>query len=58
MEMTREHREVINSGGNSDVIRDISISNGMKTLESECKEFVLRGITTIEELSTIAMVKK
>lgn len=27
MEMTREHREVINSGGNSDVIRDISISN-------------------------------
>ncbi|MFW2487142.1 GspE/PulE family protein [Clostridium chromiireducens] len=58
MEMTREHREAINSGGNSDVIRDISIANGMKTLESECKEFVLRGITTIEELSTIAMVKK
>ncbi|WP_297416824.1 GspE/PulE family protein [Clostridium sp.] len=58
MEMTREHREAINSGGNSDVIRDISIANGMKTLESECKEFVLRGITTIEELSTIAMIKK
>ncbi|WP_238858815.1 ATPase, T2SS/T4P/T4SS family [Clostridium sp. YIM B02569] len=58
MEMTRQHREAINLGGNSDVIRDISIANGMKTLESECKEFVLRGITTIEELSTIAMVKK
>jgi len=58
MEMTREHREAINAGGNSDILRDISIENGMKTLESECKDFVLKGITTIEELSTIAMVKK
>lgn len=58
MEMTREHREAINAGGNSDVLRDISIANGMKTLESECRDLVLKGITTIEELSTIAMVKK
>lgn len=57
MEMTREHREAINAGGNSDELRDISISNGMKTLESECKEFVLDGITTIEELSTIVKVE-
>lgn len=53
MEMTRKHREAINSGGNSDVLRDISIANGMKTLESECIDFVLSGITTIEELSAI-----
>lgn len=58
MEMTREHREAINAGGNSDVLRDISIANGMKTLESECRDLVLKGTTTIEELSTIAMVKK
>ncbi|MFT8351863.1 GspE/PulE family protein [Clostridium saccharoperbutylacetonicum] len=58
MEMTREHREAINKGGNSDVIRDISVANGMKTLESECKDLVLSGVTTIEELSTIAMIKK
>lgn len=53
MEMTRKHREAINSGENSDALRDISIANGMKTLESECKDLVLSGITTIEELSTI-----
>lgn len=58
MEMTREHRESINAGGNSDMLRDISIANGMTTLESECKELVLKGMTTIEELSTIAMIKK
>lgn len=58
MEMTRTHREAINSGANSDILRDISIENGMKTLESECKELVLSGVTTIEELSTIAMIQK
>jgi len=57
MEMTREHRESINSGGNSDMLRDISIANGMETLESECKAFVLSGMTTIEELSTIATLE-
>jgi type IV pilus assembly protein PilB len=54
MEMTRKHREVINAGGNSDILRDISIENGMKTLESECIDLVLNGMTTIEELSTVA----
>lgn len=58
MEITREHRDAINAGADSDVIRDISIENGMKTLEYECKDLVLNGMTTIEELSTIVMVKK
>lgn len=53
MEMTRKHREAINAGANSDIIRDISIQNGMTTLESECKDLVLKGRTTIEELATI-----
>lgn len=53
MEITRKHREAINIGANSDEIRDISIANGMDTLEKECKKMVINGITTIEELSTI-----
>lgn len=53
MEITRKHREAINAGSNSDIIRDISIETGMKTLECQCKELVLEGKTTIEELSTI-----
>lgn len=56
MEITRKHREFINLGENSDILRDISIENGMKTLESECKELVLSGITTVEELSTISIL--
>ncbi len=53
MEITRKHREAINAGSNSDIIGDISIETGMKTLECQCKELVLKGRTTIEELSTI-----
>ncbi|MBC2455839.1 GspE/PulE family protein [Clostridium beijerinckii] len=53
MEITRKHREAINIGSNSDAIRDISVESGMKTLESECKDLVLNGMTTIEELATI-----
>lgn len=53
MEVTREHREAISSGANTDHLRDISIRKGMKTLESECKDLLIEGMTTIEELSTI-----
>lgn len=58
MDITRNHREAINLGADSDELRDISIKNGMKTLASECKELVLDGTTTIEELSTIMSIPK
>ncbi|WP_026888384.1 GspE/PulE family protein [Clostridium beijerinckii] len=57
MEITRKHREAINIGSNSDAIRDISIESGMKTLESECRDLVIGGVTTIEELSTVASLE-
>lgn len=58
MEITREHREAINLGESSDVIRDISIKNGMTTLASGCKDLVINGITTMAELATITMTKE
>ena len=58
MEITREHRNFINESKNSDVLRDISIKNGMTTLEDECKKLVLNGVTTVEELATIALLKE
>ena len=58
MEITREHRNFINESKNSDVLRDISIKNGMTTLEEECKRLVLEGVTTLEELATIALLKE
>ena len=56
MEMTREHRKLINEGADSDMLRDISVKNGMVTLEEECRELVLKGITTVEELSDISTI--
>ena len=58
MEITREHRNFINESKNSDVLRDISIKNGMETLEEECKKLVLKGEISIEELATIALLKE
>ncbi|TGY42161.1 type II/IV secretion system protein [Clostridium sartagoforme] len=58
MEITREHRNAINETKNSNVLQDISIKHGMKTLAEECKELVLNGTTTIEELATITLLKE
>lgn len=58
MEITREHREAINLGQSSDVLRDISVKNGMNTLAMECKKIVSEGITTVQELATITMIKE
>jgi len=57
MEITRAHREAIISGASSDILKDISIENGMTTLGDECIEVVLKGITTISELATITLLK-
>lgn len=58
MEITRDHRETIMMGSNSDVIRDLSIKKGMRTINMACKDLVLRGITTVEELVKIAYLKE
>ncbi|MFL0164267.1 GspE/PulE family protein [Candidatus Clostridium helianthi] len=58
MEIIREHREAINLGKDSDILRDISIKNGMNTLVAECRKLVIEGITTIDELATITMTKE
>lgn len=57
MEITREHRDTINKTKDSNVLRDISIKNGMTTLAQECRELVLKGVTTISELTSIALLK-
>jgi len=54
MEITREHKDAIISSNNSEILKEISIKNGMITLGQACKELVLRGVTTVEELVKIA----
>lgn len=58
MEITKEHRNVINETRNTNILQDISIKNGMKTLADECKDLVLSGVTTIEELATITLLRQ
>jgi type IV pilus assembly protein PilB len=58
MEITRDHREYIVRNNTTDEIRDLSIKNGMKTVRHSCKNLVLKGITTLEELVKIAYLKE
>lgn len=58
MEITREHRESIMISKSSDAIKDLSIKKGMKTINMSCKDLVMKGITTIEELVKIAYLKE
>lgn len=58
MEVTRAHREAIIAGASADILKDISIKNGMTTLGDECRQLVINGVTTISELATIALLKE
>ncbi|GAB6169128.1 ATPase, T2SS/T4P/T4SS family [Clostridium carnis] len=57
MEITREHRDAINATRNPNVLRDISVKNGMSTLADECKKLVVDGVTTLSELASITLLK-
>ena len=57
MELGRRHRDAITEGVTSDELTDISLENGMHTLFMEGQELVLKGITSIEELSSIVSIR-
>lgn len=50
MPVTKSIREAINNKNSIDFLKDIAIKEGMITLQDNCKELVLGGITTISEL--------
>lgn len=56
MEISRKHRDLINETKNPNILKDLSLEDGMTTLGQECKELVLQGITTINELATITLL--
>ncbi|WIF94511.1 type II secretion system ATPase GspE [Caminicella sporogenes] len=53
MPIDKKLRIQIDNRRSADILRDISIKKGMITLRESCKELVLEGITTIEELLKI-----
>lgn len=58
MEIERELRNYIMINKSTDEIRDQAIKNGMKTLKDSCRELVLKGVTTIDELARLAFLKE
>lgn len=56
MDITRKHRDLINETKNPNVLKDLSLENGMTTLGQECRDLVLKGITTVDELATITLL--
>lgn len=58
MEITREHRDLINHSNDANVLKDLSKKSGMTTLGDECKSLVLQGTTTINELANITLIKE
>lgn len=49
MTANKEIRTAINENENTDEIREKAIENGMVILKENCKELVLKGITTVDE---------
>lgn len=56
MEVSREHRDIINTTRDPNILKDVAIKNGMTTLEEECRALVIKGVTTINELATISLI--
>ncbi len=53
MVVDREVRNMINSGGSVDDIKDKAVASGMHTLKDACRELVLDGVITIDEMLKI-----
>ncbi len=50
MLLDKEHRNIITHGGSAEEIREVAVKNGMVDLFASCKELVLRGVTSIQEM--------
>jgi len=50
MMLDKEHRHIIARGGSAEEIRDIAVKHGMVNLYESCRELVLSGVTSIQEM--------
>lgn len=48
------HKKLINDNKSIEEIREYSIAHGMNTLRDRCKELVMNGITTFQEMMKVA----
>ncbi len=57
MEVSREHRDLMHQTHDTGAMADLAIKQGMQTLAGSCKELVLKGVTTVDEMVAITMLK-
>ena len=46
----KEHRNIIAKGGSAEEIRDVAVKQGMVDLYESCRQLVLSGVTSIQEM--------
>ena len=54
MYLDETNRELIRKGQSSNKIRNYSVENGMKSIKESCRELVLSGVTTVEEVMRVS----
>jgi len=54
MPITKEIRALINKGASIDMLREEAIKQGMITLQENCRQLILKGISTTDEMLRVA----
>ena len=54
MEMTPELKKIITAHGSTDEIKAAALAQGMHTLRMSAAQYVLEGVTTIEEMLKVS----
>ncbi|MGL4741568.1 MAG: GspE/PulE family protein [Sarcina sp.] len=57
LQVDREVKDLILTTKNSDILKDLAIKKGMKTLTTSCRELVLEKKTTIDELVSLTFLE-
>lgn len=58
MLITEKHRELIGQRVSSDKLKKVSCKAGMTSLRESCSDLVLKGITTIDEMSKVVYMQE
>jgi type IV pilus assembly protein PilB len=53
MKVDQNMRNIVYKGGSTDELCEEAVRNGMSTLKDNCRQLVLRGITSVEEYSQV-----
>lgn len=53
MYMSQAIKDAVSENINADALRKLARENGMTTLYEECREYVLKGVTSVQELITV-----